>query len=421
MDFEQYVAARQATLGRVAALLGCPEALAPSLVADALTASARRIEREEYPDPEVYRVLTSLIGEHRAAWPPEELPPEDPAGADGLAARRDLAALDDLRRAAVVLLEHGDLTLDETAYALRTTPDAVLTAATAAQQQLGPDTRDRLQAAAETLDLPPPEPMTRPRAPRRWPWVAAAAATAAAVAALGTAAAGPDPDAPRTDTLKADQVPSLFGYDVADARQLMQARGLRVGISPVRACETGGKVVASDPPTGTRFDEGDPIVLHPAAPSDAYCMARYPDRAAAWELIDFATGRGPAPLFADRVFLVVDDSYPAVLSREDAGNPLRWGRRSALARLREASSRVVREDGTYLTARLDAATVVPPPHVCGVRRPAEAGLRAALSISVVVGSEDPPCPLIVDVYRSRAGAIDSVVMYTAKATDEPVS
>lgn len=412
MDFDQYVAARRATLVRVAALLGCPEHLAPRFVTAALSRSARRIECEDNPDPDVYRALVDGLREHRDAWPADPCPPEDHENADGLAVRRDLAGLDHLQRAAVVLLEHADLTPDETAYALREKQDT-LTAATAAQQALGPDTRARLQTAADTVDVPPPETVERPRPARRWPWIAAVALLA--VATVVTAASnGPEP--PPDGRLDDDQIPSVFGYDRQPATARLQSLGLEVSQQSVHVCDPSEKVVDTMPPTGTRFEEGDEVVIRTAFPSGGSCQVDYRNRSDAWEFVDFATGRGPAPRFHDKLWLIVDRSEPAVLFGADSRDPRRWGDRSALTMLRKATAEVVREDGRWHTPTLFVEYGVPPRGRCGVPRPRESGGREALSLSVYVATDSTPdpCPATVDLYRGRSGGIDAVVLTTRR-------
>ncbi len=414
MDFDEYVAARRATLVRVVTLLGAPESEASHLVADALARSAREISSSDNPDPEIYRVLLKSVGRARDSWPtPPALPEEDARNAAGLAVRRSLAGLDPDERDALILLHHGDLTVREAAEATRTKPGAVQAGADAGLTALGAagehEIRGLLQRAADTVEVPVAGVLEPAPPPRRWPWVTAATAAVVAVTAVlatQTSSAKEDPEDKR---LRADQVPSLFGYDADGARALLEGLGLQVTVQPSRNCDVNGRVITSDPATGTRFDPGNSITIRTAVPSDIGCMAHYHQREIAWQFVDFANGRGQAPYFANRVFLVANGSTPEVISANDALDPTGWGGLSALTELRWASAQVVRKDAdTYLTPTMTAETVVPPIRTCGIERPVGAGRRAALRVTVAAGPAD--CPVTVDLYLGR-GAIDAVVLY----------
>ena len=290
MDFQEYVAARRTSLVRAAVLLGAAEVAAPRAVRDVLLSEAARIERRADPDPLVLAALVERVRHEAARLPVGDEP--------GLVVRRRLAAMDPDRRAVAVLAFHADLTPHEIAAALDLEVDEVATAEVAARADLGvPDrtsARELVGLAGDTISPPPGDAIVRPDRDARWVVVAAAAVavvalTAAAVAARG----GVEP------VLDDDQVPSLFGYDAAAARTLLTDRGLRVEQRPIRACEVVETVVNTDPPTGTRFADGDTVTIWTAVPSDAFCMARYPARLDGWKFLRWAADRGPAPVFAD--------------------------------------------------------------------------------------------------------------------------
>lgn len=178
------------------------------------------------------------------------------------------------------------------------------------------------------------------REPRRRRWLAVLAAAVVAVGALTTYQALQRPDPGPTDRLRSDQVPSLFGYDGPAAARVLGDRGLRVRLEPFRACEVLGRVLATDPPTGTTYRPGDPITVYTAVPADVACLTDYQDRQAAWGLLDFANGRGPAPRFAHRVFVYSGGDLRAVLSRAEAKDPEDWATSGVLDDLRAASQQV---------------------------------------------------------------------------------
>ena len=222
--------------------------------------------------------------------------------------------MDPDRRAVAVLAFHADLTPHEIAAALDLEVDAGRRRrgrGARRPRRTRPDVRPASwsRLAGDTVPPPPGDAIVRPDRDARWVVVAAAAVavvalTAAAVAARG----GVEP------VLDDDQVPSLFGYDAAAARTLLTDRGLRVEQRPIRACEVVETVVNTDPPTGTRFADGDTVTIWTAVPSDAFCMARYPARLDGWKFLRWAADRGPAPVFAEDVDVVVDASEPVRLS-----------------------------------------------------------------------------------------------------------
>ena len=204
-----------------------------------------------------------------------------------------------------------------------------------------PDPQVRAALHAAVLGPPPSDGSRR--------WVPAAVLTVALVVvglgvALTRSDGGPgrtrDPDAPRAVRLDDDQVPSLFGYDGPDARRLLQSRGLRVSLEPFRSCEVLGRAVGSDPPVGARIRAGDPVTVFTSLPADVACLTDYQDRATTWALLDFATGRGPAPPFADRVLVHPVDGPEVVLTGPAARDRGSWSGTGVLEALRTVSAGV---------------------------------------------------------------------------------
>ncbi|CUR54811.1 hypothetical protein NOCA2220002 [metagenome] len=420
MEFDQYVAARRTTLVRATVLLGCPETEAPLVVNAVVARAAREIQRAENPDPDVYRALMSALAQRPGA-DPQALPIEDTSNAAGLAVRRDLAALEPLERAAVVLMHYADLTLRETSEATRAKPALVHEADHAACGRLeastSDDARRRLEVAADTVEAQPSGLLTPAPPPLRWPWVAAAVC-AVVVGAAVLLVTRPETDKPDA-SLDADQIPSLFAYDADGAKALLEQRGLTVTLELTQTCEPNGRALSTDPPTGARFEPGDDVVVYTAATGGTDCMAQYGARSDAWRFIDFANGRGPAPPFADRVYLISDGSVPEAITRAAAQDPSAWGGASALDEIRRVSSEVLHDDTrSYIIPTLTVAKVIPPTRTCGVDRPAEAGTRAVLRLTLRVASDpETRCPLTVDLYRSREG-IDAVVLYTGRGPSQ---
>ena len=229
-----------------------------------------------------------------------------------------------------------------------------------------------LPALRDAIDPPPPA------GPRRRIALAAVAAT---LAGIGLVVALTRPDDPPTDELRDDQVPSLFGYDAAHARTLLEERGLEVTIRPLRACEVLDRALGSDPGAGQRFDRGDPIVVFTAVPADVTCLADYTDRETAWQLFDFANGRGPAPAFADRVFVYPGDSRPVVLDGAAAAEPDGWAGTGVLDGIRAASAEVELVTDRPLQYAVPAIRIVAANEQvgsCGVPSPSVAGSADAI-------------------------------------------
>jgi len=172
------------------------------------------------------------------------------------------------------------------------------------------------------------------------------------------------------------------------------------------------RALASDPPTGATYARGDQITLYTSLPADIACLTDYQDLAAGWEFLDFANDRGPAPRFADRVFVYVGDGRAEVLPRSRAVDADAWGD-GALDAVRRAALQValVAEDPpTYRLPSFRVADATAAIGTCGVPDPAPTGAREALSVVIAAPDGRAACPVRVDLYRSR-GVIDAVVVY----------
>ena len=410
MEFDQYVAARRVPLLRGAVLLGVRESEAPALVDRLLLELAGRIERRADPDALTYAALAELSPETPAPAPVDEGP--------GFAVRRTLARWVREDRALAVLLLHGDLMPHEAADALALrvgdvgAREASLVSALEARDPL--HARDLLAHAAATVGVPPLSPLARPAPSRLRPLAAVTAGVAVVAVAAGVAWAQHSP-APLEGELGDDQVPSVFGYRVGHATDILEERGLRVQEQMAPSCDPVGVVVGTDPPTGARVERGETVTVLSAFPSGYYCEARYAERSDAWDFLSFAAGQGPAPTFAEEVTVVVDASAPVTLTGAEAADRTRWGDPSVLTAITDGLGEVYDVPGSssYRTPELAVRTERPPRSTCGVPRPRAFEGREALVLTVALrGSETSLCPLTVDLYR-QGPAIDGVVLHTA--------
>ncbi len=246
---------------------------------------------------------------------------------------------------------------------------------------------------------------------RRWLGVGALLAVCAAVALVVALTRPPQPPA---DRLRGDQVPSLFGFDGSQARDLLESRGFRVSLEPFRACEVLGRVVGSDPPPGTTYHRGDRITVYTSMPADVACLTDYQDRATAWRLLDFANGRGEAPPFADRVFVYAGDAEPVVLAHDEAADRGAWSGTGVLDGLHRASDRVELVSEHPLQYAIPGIRITPTDEGvgrCGVPDPAVAGTGDAFSL-LVRSPDRTGCPVRVDVFLEDS-AIVALAYYPA--------
>ena len=208
-------------------------------------------------------------------------------------------------------------------------------------------------------------------------------------------------------------VPSVFGHTRESAGLLLEERGLDVRFDKQVSCDPAGRPVGTEPATGVSVEPGDVVTVllaHQSATTD--CAA---DLGRPWQFVDFATGRGPSPRFADEVVLFVDGARTGTLSGEDAASGA-WGAGSALDILRRGSEAVVRTGSSYVMPQLQVTPGTPPDAWCGVARPREVADREALTLSIefTEGVEGPRCPPRVALYDTE-GAIDSVVAWSEDA------
>ncbi|MGB0099747.1 MAG: PASTA domain-containing protein [Nocardioides sp.] len=253
---------------------------------------------------------------------------------------------------------------------------------------------------------------------RRRLGLAVLGAALAGLVALGvvmvlTRTAEPDPD-----RLGSDQVPSLFGYDGDTARAALEDRGLTVTLEPFRACEILDRVVASDPPTGTVVERGDPVTVFTALPADVACLADYTDREWAWQLVDFANGRGPAPRFADRVSVHPAHGPRVVLDRAAARERASWDATGVFDGLRSASEQVrlvSEEPVAYAVPEIRIIPASDKARGCGAPGPPTAGdgTVAGDAFAVLIRPPDRAgCGVRVDVVRDGAEIV-AVAPYAA--------
>lgn len=245
---------------------------------------------------------------------------------------------------------------------------------------------------------------------RRWP---VAAALVAGLGALGLVLALTRPQAPPADHLRDDQVPSLFGFDGPTAARLLEERGLRVRLEAFSSCEVRGRVVASDPAAGTTYDDGDEVVVYTSLPVSNNCLPRYAYREAAWRFLDFANGRGPAPEFAQRVWVYPGDGRRMVLTGAQAADPRTWSGTGVFSAVRSASDDVALLSERPLLYAVPAIRVVRATEDlgrCGVPAEAVAGTADALAV-LIRPADRRGCSLRVELYRDDEGRIESVALY----------
>ena len=206
-------------------------------------------------------------------------------------------------------------------------------------------------------------------------------------------------------------VPSLFALDGSQAQRLLEDQGYDVLLRPARSCEPEGLVLETDPPPGTRIQQGTTVTVRTAAPSAVFCQALFLTRADAWDFVSFALG-GDAPGFADTVRVLVPGSPPRTLTGQEAADGGRWD--EALDLVATAAHRAAPTPTGMPSLRVDVT--MPPELWCGVPRPPETGRRFALRLQIDArqARNDVGCPLTIDLYRSER-VIDTVVVYPARA------
>jgi PASTA domain-containing protein len=289
------------------------------------------------------------------------------------------------------------------------------------------EARDLLALAGATIEVSPVT--TLPEVPprRRWPVLAAAAAVLALVsvgAALGLRSGD---DAPvgvtvprvdfqgRADVLGDGQIPSVFGYSGAAALTMLTDRGLEVTIGNwvVPCADPAGRAVRTQPAVGARFQPGDTVVLFVSVRENRPCPANA-DQALAWQLIDFANGRGPAPGFADQV-VVTANGASATIPAALAADPSTWVDGSPLGVLRQQSREVKLSTGYSFQTPFLATGASPKSPRCHRRDPSGVpGSDQGLSISIefLADGVGLDCT-VVDVFRTD-GLISAVSLRTGQ-------
>ncbi len=363
MDVNEYAAARRLTLIRAAVLWGCPELRADELVQRALTSAARSwrgVERTDDPDVVAFRSLHDAWHDQTSRARRSAARGVDNADGARQAVRQTLDRMTPEARETVVLRRYVALTEDQVCDVLGHRPAlirsrdseavALLAAGTAASG--APTEHDHeahvelatelLRAAAESITLPQLSSATVPTpAPRRVPIAAVVAAAVLALAGVAYVATphrggGGEPPAinptPRPNpalltpwdsaALAADQVPSVFGYDAASARELLESRDLEVDVRTEPTCGADARAVRTSPAVGSRFSAGDVVTLVVSRKSVSAGSCPLPDPRI-WSFLDFAAGRSRPPAFATNVSVSVN-GVTADLSDREAADTASW-------------------------------------------------------------------------------------------------
>jgi hypothetical protein len=207
-----------------------------------------------------------------------------------------------------------------------------------------------------------------------------------------------------------DSLPSLFALTGDQAEDFLESQGYDVSLEQARSCEPPGLVVDSDPPSGEPVRKGATVTVRTSMLSGSQCEPAYPRRLAAWEFVQFALGRGPAPDFASTVDVVVDGGAPVRLTGDAAAMLLTLD--DVTAPIADAA-RQTRPAESGLP-RLVVTSTPPPDSWCGVTRPDVVDDRSSIRFKIDPRPDgESGCPLTVDLYRSES-LIDAVVVYTPK-------
>jgi hypothetical protein len=284
--------------------------------------------------------------------------------------------------------------------------------------------RTLLHRAAETVEVDPAGPLDLPTPKPLWPLLAAAAAVLAVATATAVFTLGGG-STPPVVTPRVDSVPSVFGYTAAQAAAMLEGEGFAARIVAKDTCETKDRAVGTSPPAGSGIGAGDEVVVFSStgdAPN-AFCANLGAPRVEAWEFLDFANGRGPAPAFAQEVTLWVNGVETTSLTATQATDLASWGDGSALARLAE-DSRAVKPSGketmtpTLRADRLDHAEQF---SCGGSSLPRSLRQREALVLSVEFPERGPvgDCAFVF-VFRHE-GLIDAVALQTMDFSDDAVN
>jgi len=294
------------------------------------------------------------------------------------------------------------------------------------------EARDLLALAGATVEVSPVT--TLPDVPprRRWPVLAATAAVLAVVgvgAALGPGDLGSDPVAPSDTIPRVDfqvpensvgpgQIPSVFAYDGSSAQAMLLALGLHVLIAPDPMCGSAGRATFTDPRVGAIYSPGDAVTLRVSTPPTGAVACSKPDSEdLAWQLIDFANGRGTAPAFADEVWVAANNDSD-VIPAARAADPDSWVDGTPLGVLRQLSQEVSTSMG-------NAKKLVMPNLVTGASdsewRCHDLDLsgipRTGVGVSIRIELPPYECT-VVDVFRTN-GLISAISLRTDLVSVEP--
>jgi hypothetical protein len=285
------------------------------------------------------------------------------------------------------------------------------------------EVRDLLARAAATIEVPPRAPIT-PAAYRRRRWLAPVLAGAASVLLVvgGIALVGdggtqgnvsaPDPATTRNEPSGAG-IPSVFGYDADSAEQLLTSAGLVVTRKPSYTCLTSDRAVRTSPPAGDAYQGGASVTLLVSEQPSAARCAVPPLDALAWQLLDFANGRGPAPAFASEVTVYVDGQR-TVLTGEEAVNPRTWSTGSALGLLAAASRQKELREGFTATPVLRVHTDDGTQFACGGQElPPELSDRQSLWFSIEIPTDGPSLSCTFANVFLDEGQVDTLVVRTS--------
>jgi len=88
-------------------------------------------------------------------------------------------------------------------------------------------------------------------------------------------------------------MPSLFGLDGSEARQLLEEHGYDVDVRPRPSCAHEGRVIGSAPTQGRPVRAGATVTVRVAVPARWLHCDGDPSRRAALELVRFAPGQRP--------------------------------------------------------------------------------------------------------------------------------
>ncbi len=182
----------------------------------------------------------------------------------------------------------------------------------------------------------------------------------------------------------------LAGSSLSDVRVALGELGLRVDVRRRVRC-TAGIVMEQTPAPGVRLARGATVRLVVSkAPAAATCIMP-PGVAGARALRSWALGERSAPLFADRVRLLVANRVVRILTGEEAADPDGW-----VLPLAYAERRDVRILETLTAAPMRTA-IVPPFFCLGRGQMLPDDLLRRLQWSATLVTSEPEVRACMDV------------------------